>query len=201
MTLFSQKLTVLLVLGALVVLVGIPAGLYQLSRGGTDGIVGAYLLVSVLIALLLIGLDRLSLRFVEARTLSVIELALVLTIGLWYAYANRTTTLDLSGHASPYFAVVWTSEASLAEKPVYRFPFDNVIRVTDKPFVCLDQREFDRLNVILPTSWRGSSRSKGFSLSHPHYQSVYVYQPETDTLLATQAEEIKQQVLNQLLHE
>lgn len=196
--LFSQKLTVFLVVGALIILLGIPVGLYKLSRGGTDGIVGAYLLVGVVITLLLVALDRFSLRFIEARFLSLIELVLILATGFWYAYSNRTTTLDLSNNSSSYFAVVWTSEADRTEELQYRFPLDNVLRVTDRTFVCLDQREFDRLTVTLPANWHGSSQTKVFLLNNPHYQAMYIYQPETGSWSDAKLDEIKQKVLNGL---
>ncbi len=196
--LFSQKLTVFLVIGVLTILVGIPVGLYKFSRGGTDGIVGAYLLVGVLLALVLVALDRFSLRFVEAGLLSVIELVLLLAGICGYVYSNRITILNLAKNPSPYFAVVWTSEANLAEEIPSRFPFDKIIQVTDRSYVCLDQREFNQLNVILPVSWHGSSHSKGIELNHPHYRSMYIYQPETVALSDAKLDEIKQQVLDEL---
>lgn len=196
--LFSQKLTVFFVLGGLVILIGTPVGLYKLSRPGTEGIVGAYLLAGVVLALVLVLLDRFSLRFVATHTVSAVELVLVLATGFWYASGTRTTTLDLSGNPSPYFAVVWTKEPDRAEELNYQFPFDQVIHVPDRAFVCLDGREFSRLSVTLPASWQGSSRTKGFDLTHPHYSSMYIHQPEAGQLSDAELDQIKQRVLAQL---
>lgn len=196
--LFSQKLTVFFVLGGLIILIGTPVGLYKLSRPGTDGIVGAYLLAGVVLALILVLLDRFSLRFVATHTVSAVELVLVLATGFWYAYGTRTTTLDLSGNPSPYFAVVWTNEPDRAEELNDQFPFDRVIHVPDRAFVCLDGREFARLSVTLPVSWQGSSRTKGFELTHPHYASMYIHQPGEGQLSDVELDRIKERVLAQL---
>ena len=197
--LLSQKLTLFFVLCGLIILIGTPVSIYNLIQGRTDGIVGAYLLVAVVIALVLLVLDRFSLRFADARLVSIIEGGLLLVGIIWYNYGSRTTTIDLTDYKSPYFALVWTTKPQLAEKLHYRFPFDKVIRVDDRPYICLDKREFLRQEFELPTQWHGGFRSKGFEINSPDYESIYIYQTtESPDFSDEQLEQIKDQVMKKL---
>ncbi len=176
MSLIPQKITLFLVLGLLVIGLGIPYAIYYSRRDVTGMSVGA-LVVIMLMAGVVIAIDRVAVRFAAPLWVSVAELAILIVALVSYSYSSRTVTLDLSASPSPYFVVIWTKYQP--ESPVFqqRFPLDKVAVVSTGTVVLLNQETFSITDVKVPTSWNGQF-SRGIELTDPRFASAYFYGPE-----------------------
>jgi hypothetical protein len=196
MTLFSQKITLFLVLGVLVIILGIAFAVYYYRRDVT-GIGVGVMIVAVLVAVAAIALDRLAVRFMSPGWLSAIELVIVLLAGTWYGYFNRSVTLDLSANPSPYFVVIWAKSGTETQAFQYRFPFDKVAVVPTGNVAQLDQSLFSVTTVTVPAHWKNGQFSRGITLSHPRFVSAYFYGSEVYFDKQTEVDNLLQQAVNQ----
>ena len=177
MNLFTQKITPFLILGLLVVVIGIPYGIYQ-SRQDSTGIGTAVLVIAVLITAALVTLDRLAVRHVPSGGLWIIELVILVVTWTYYNYNNRTVLLDLSENPAPYFVLIWTNDTPETPVPASRFPFDKVVAVPTGTVAQLNHDLFLLTTVKAPAHWNGGQYSFGIKLTHPRFESAYFYGPE-----------------------
>lgn len=195
MNFLTQKITTFLVVGLLVMLVGTIAGLLKLTRSGTDGIEGVYLLMSVPVALLLVLLDRFLVQHVPVGWLSALELGVLLGGYGYVAYTSRTTVVDISDNPAPYFVLVWVKNPDEAASMQRVFPFDKTVVVAHTNTIRLDYSEFPRTTVKAPAGWNGV-QSRGVSLTGSRFESAYVYVPASRLLTAAEADRLVRQVIN-----
>ncbi len=176
MTFFSQKITLFLVLGLLVIAVSLVYTIYY-RRHDVTGIGRGITLIIVLATLVVIILDRITVRFVAPRWLSAAE-GLLLVAALAYSmYFLRRIKLDLSANPAPYFVIIWTHGPSVTPLFQPRFPFGKRAVVSTGSVAQLDEPMFSRLDVQVPTHW-GSQFSRGMKVTHPRFTSAYFYGPE-----------------------
>lgn len=195
MSFLSQKITTFLIVGLLVILVGTPVGLFKLTRGGSDGVAGSYLLLFALAALLLLLLDRFLVNHIPAGWLSAVELVVLLAGCGYISYDSRTTTVDISANPSPYFVLVWAKNPADATPLQRVFPFDKATTVSDTNVIWLDYREFPLTTVTVPAGWDGT-QSRGVSLTDARIESAYVYVPASRQITAAEADSLVRQVVN-----
>ena len=198
MTLFSQKITLFLALGPLVVILGVVFGIGYYRRDVTGIGVGAMIVV-ILVAVVAIALDRLALRYVSQGWLSAIELVIVVVAGTWYGYTSRSVTLDLSANPSPYFVVIWTKDTPKTPVFQYRFQFGKVAVVPTGNVAGVDEQLFSIATVTVPTHW-GGQFSRGVSVTHPRFVSAYFYGSELYSDRQTEVDSLLQQVVNQQIN-
>lgn len=194
MSYLSQKITTFLVVGLLIILIGTPAGLFKVTRSGTEGITGVYLLLAVVVALLLLLLDRFLIKYIPAGWLSAGELVVLLGGYAYLAYDSRTTTVDISANPAPYFLLIWVKNSAEAAPLRRVFPFDKTVTVSDANTVRLDYREFPLTTVTVPASWEGS-QSRGVTLTDPRFESAYLYTPASQPITAAETDSLIRQLL------
>lgn len=194
MSFLPQKITTFLIVGLLVIVIATPVGLYKVTRSGTEGIEGVYLLLFAGAALLLLLLDRFLVTYLPVGWLSAVELA-VLLIGYGYiAYDSRTTTVDISANPAPYFVLVWVRNPADATPLRRVFPFDKTVTVSDTNVVRLDFSEFPFTTVTVPARW-GGSQSRGVTLADPRFESAYLYTPSSRSITAAEADSLVRQLI------
>ena len=195
MTLFSQKITLFLVLGLLIIVLGIPYAFY-LNRRDVTGMAVGVQIVLILVAVAAITLDRLAVRVMAPGWLSAFELVLLLAVGGWYSYSSRSRILDLSANPSPYFIVIWAKNPVSTLVFRYRFPFDSVAVMPVGTVIQLDEQAFSITTITAPTHWK-SYFSRGIDLTHPRFVSAYFYGPEAWMNKPTEVDSLLQQAVNQ----
>lgn len=176
MHLFTQKPTLLLVVGLLLLVLGIPLAIYYSQRDVTGIGIGAILVV-MLAAGLALAIDRAAVQFIAPRLLSIVELVVLVGAGVWISYASRTVTLDLTANQAPYIVLIWTKTPSQMTRLENRFPFNKETTLSVGNVVELDQALFPITTVKVPAHWKGQF-SRGTSLTHPLFASAYFYGPE-----------------------
>lgn len=196
MNLIFQKTTLFLVLGITLIAVCIPAAFYY-SRRDVTGMGMGFLLVIALITGFVLVLDRVAVRFVSPRSLSIIELGLLIVGLMIYTYNSRTRILDLSTNPAPYFVIIWTNDGS--ESPVFerRFPLDQVATVTAGNVVLLDKKTFMETEMKFPTQW-GGRFSRGIELNdHPRFASADYYGKAEDLGKDAEVDSLLRQAVKQ----
>lgn len=177
MTLFSQKPTLVFVLGLLLLVLGIPLAIYYSWRDETGIGLGVVLAVGMAAGLAIV-IDRVAVQFIAPGPLSLIELVVLALAGGWSSYANRTVTLDLTANPAPYVVLLWTKKPPQSTELQTRFPFNKVATLPVGNVVELHQALFPITTVDVPAHWNGQF-SRGTPLAHPQYESAYFYGPET----------------------
>lgn len=195
MSFLPQKITTFLIVGLLVIVIATPVGLYKVTRSGTEGIEGIYLLLFAGAALLLLLVDRFLVNYLPMGWLSAGELVILLMGYGYIAYDSRTTTVDISANPAPYFVLVWVRNPADATPLRRVFPFDKTVIVSDTNLVRLDCREFPLTTVIVPARWEGS-QSRGVTLTDPRFESAYLYAPSSRTITAAEADSLIRQRIN-----
>ena len=196
MALFSQKITLFLVLGLLVIILGVVFGVDYYRRDVT-GIGVGVMIVAILVAIAAVALDRLAVRVMTPGWLSAIELVIVVVVGTGYGYTNRNVTLDLSGNSSPYFVIIWTKDTPKTPVFRYRFPFDKVAVVPTGNVAEVAEQLFSVTTVTVPNHWKNGQFSRGISLTHPRFVSAYFYGPAGWANKSAEVDSILQQAVNQ----
>ncbi len=176
MNLFTQKITLFLMLGLLVIGIGIPYAFYA-GRRDVTGMTTAFLLVSILLAVVAIALDRLAVQFLSPGWVSGGEFLILLVSVLYYSNNNRTMTLDLTGNPSPYFVIVWTKEPPAAPVAESGLLFNQTIAFSMGTVAPLGSHLFSITTVKAPAHWNGQF-SMGMKLTHPRFESAYFYGDE-----------------------
>lgn len=176
MSLFTQKITLFLILGLLIIGLGIPYAIYA-SRRDVTGMMTGFLIVAVLITIAFIVLDRLAIRYVSPGWVSGIELVILVVAGVYYANTSRTLTLDLSKNPSPYFVIIWTKDLPKTPAPESHFLFNKIVTVPEGTSAQLNQNMFSITTLTPPPHWEGQY-SLGIELTHPRFKSAYFYGPE-----------------------
>ena len=147
------KLTPMLILCGAAVCVGIPYGIFQFfnKQDATAGIVGVYVLVGVLVALVLLGIDRLLVRYIPLLPLSLAELVLIVTAVAWLFYTSRVFTLDLTQVPDDHYFVFFTDAQPNDKKTEFVFPFSKKLVPAQANAVFLDTRVQQQYDLKIKT--------------------------------------------------
>lgn len=145
-----------LVIGLLILVIGIPSGIYGLSSKGIAGLGGAYTLLGVFISFIILVLDRIASRFMEVKKLNAIE-SIILLIGLLlYWYNTRSLVIDLKSNQINYFVLIENNGSFQNSELEYTFPFSKKIIPNNKNAVV---RSFSAINnqlkINAPNDWKG----------------------------------------------
>lgn len=178
--LFSQKITLFLILCPLLAITSIGYAVYYYSRDVT-GMGTGFMILILLASGLLFLIDRLAVRYVSAGWLSIVEGLLLIGLVLTYTYSTRTTTLDLSANRSRYVVVLWTKSPAHAMPFEQKFLFSKTLTASDFSVIRISQDQFEQLIVIPPTAWGNGYFSTGVKLTHPRFASAYFYAPTQES--------------------
>lgn len=149
-----QKTTLFFVLGLIVIVIGIPIGLYTFTINGGGALAGVMILGFVLIVAIITIIDRIVVRWVSPSQLSVME-AILLMIGIaLYLFNGRQINIDLRNYNTDYFVLVGNNGTLKNTELSYSFPFDkrmahpNSIAVIDSA-----EAKFLRIRLKSPDRW------------------------------------------------
>jgi len=151
---FFSRPTLFLLLGIPLIVIGIPAGIYGMTLGGGASLVGVLILGYVLAILAVVLVDRFAVKFTSNKTLSFIEL-FVLLFGLTiHYYQNRTIKIEIENHKSDYMLVIENPGNLKNDYYLKEFPFNRFI-TTNKNYVIIDKMA-DNINLNMLSEWNNS---------------------------------------------
>lgn len=154
MKIFFSRPTLFLLLGIPLIVIGIPAGIYGMTLGGGASLGGVLILGYVLAILAVVLVDRFAVKFTSNKTLSLIEL-FVLVFGLTiHYYQNRTIKIEIENHKSDYMLVIENPGNLKNDYYLKEFPFNRFI-ATNKNYVIIDKMA-DNINLNMLSEWNNS---------------------------------------------
>lgn len=121
------KFTLFWILGLLIIIIGIPYGLYACTLDGGSSLGGVVILLFVLITGLIMVIDRVLVKAIKPLQLSLGELMLGIAGLSSYYYDNRKVEIDISRNKTDYFVVAFTPSPDSKAKIENMFPFDKYI--------------------------------------------------------------------------
>lgn len=158
-----QKPTVFLILGIILILIGLPFGIYGLTLSGGASLGGALILFSVFIVFVFLVIDRFLVRVINQKKLNIIEVAFLIITGTIYLYQNRKIEIEQLNQNSEFMIVIENNGKLTNDDFDYIFPFNKRIR-TSKNFVIAKNLPQD-IDIKSPKNWNNS-----------YYYNIYNYQ-------------------------
>ena len=157
-----QKPTVFLILGVILILIGIPSGIYLYTLSGGASLGGVLILMAVFIVFVFLVIDRALVRKLNSKKVNIIEVAFLIIASTIYFYLNRKIEIEQLNQNSEFIIVIENNKKMINNNYEYKFPFNKKIR-TNENFVIAKNLP-QNINLKRPKSWGGS-----------YYYNVYKY--------------------------
>ena len=157
-SLLFKKPTVFSILGTAIIIIGLPIGIYGLSGNGWERLGGIYLLMGVLIAFLILVIDRVVLNSISQRRLNLIE-CIVLLLGISvYSYNERNLLVDIKSNTSDYFVII-ENNGNFQDSPLkYSFPFNKKL-IPRGNHAVINTKAKKLPQIETPKEWKGYEMS------------------------------------------
>ena len=103
----KNKPTLFLIIGIVVLIIGIPAGLYGLTLNGGASLGGALILIGVIAFIPFFVIDRILVNRIKPLKLSIYEFILIVIVLIFNSSQKRKIVVDLTDYKNDYFVVVF----------------------------------------------------------------------------------------------
>lgn len=170
-----NKPTLFLFLGSILILIGLPSGIYGLTLTGGASLGGALILNAVFIVLFFLIIDRVLVKKVDNKKLSVYELLFLILAIAFYFYQNRTLRVNIENQAVDYLIIIENPGNLTNDKALAKLPFDKYVSTRKNHIIV--KNVFDNTDVKTPNSWHNS-----------YYYNVYKFEkyPKVKVFAKTQ---------------
>lgn len=158
-----QKPTVFFVIGLILIIIGLPLGIYGLTLSGGASLGGALILIAVFIVFIFFFLDRILIRLIGRKKLNIYEALFLIIASVIYLYQNRQIQINQLNQNSEFMIVVENNGALTNDRFDYKFPFGKKIS-TNRNFVVAKKLP-SNIDLKTPRSWDNS-----YSYDIYHYQ-------------------------------
>jgi len=188
-----RKPTLILFLSSILLLIGIPSGIYGLTLDGGASLGGALILLAEGIVLVALFIDRALVDKVSPLRLSIYELVFLLLGITVYLYSERTIIVDIKNENSEYLFVIENPGNLENDESVAQFPFNRKI-ASEKNYVIVDKMA-NNIDFNINADWDSS-----------YYYNIYEFEKyprvkffsKTDLSLI---EHINQNLINSLINQ
>jgi hypothetical protein len=138
-----NKPTLFLIVGIIVLIIGIPSGIYGLTLNGGASLGGVLILIGVFIFIPFLVIDRILVNRIKPLKLSIFELILTGIALLFYSSDNKKIVVDLTEYKSDYFVVVYNDGNLKNSELNWAFPFNK-------------KAEYNNNSIIIPAEYKGN---------------------------------------------
>jgi hypothetical protein len=138
-----NKPTLFLIVGIIVLIIGIPSGIYGLTLNGGASLGGVLILIGVFIFIPFLVIDRILVNRIKPLKLSIFELILTGIALLFYSSDNKKIVVDLTEYKSDYFVVVYNDGNLKNSELNWVFPFNK-------------KAEYNNNSIIIPAEYKGN---------------------------------------------
>ena len=153
----KNKPTLFLIIGIIVLIIGIPAGIYGLTLNGGASLGGVLILIGVVAFMPFLAIDRILVKRIKPLKLSIFELILSAIALLFYSSDNKKLVVDLTEYQSDYFVIVY-NDGNLKNSEInWSFPFNKKVEYNSNSIII--PAEFQskyRLDIETPKNWSGT---------------------------------------------
>ena len=148
---FKQKLrnkpTLFLIVGILVLLIGIPFGIYKISLNNSASLGGVLVLTGVFICIPFLVIDRVLVNKIKPIKLSIFELTFIGVVLLFYFSDNKKLYIDLTEYKSEYFVIIYNKGKLKNSELNWNFPLNKNV-------------ELNKNSIIIPAEYKGNYQYK-----------------------------------------
>ncbi len=149
-----RKPTLILILGLLMLIIGIPYGIYGLTLNGGASLGGALILLTDFAILVIIIIDRAIVQIINPRKLSFLDLFVIFLFISFYVYNQKTLIIDIENEEIEYLIILENPGNLQNTKSSYKFPFDKKL-TTNKNFIIVN-KVFDNIEHHTKAGWENS---------------------------------------------
>ena len=150
------KPTIISILGLIIMLIGLPYGIYGLTLDGGSSLGGVLILIGVIIVLFIYIADRVASEKINIKKLNIIEIAIITTFVLIFSFTNREVIFDISKNESNYFVLIENNGNFRNSELKYSFPFDKkIILKNNYAVIGSIENNYQRINVEESNKWNG----------------------------------------------
>jgi hypothetical protein len=149
-----KKPTFFSILSIIAILIGIPYGTYGLTLKGGASLGGFLILIQVLIAIIILVIDRGIVSKIKPLKLSIIEISFSIIFIVIYQYREKEIIVDLENYKENYFVVIYNNGKLKNSEIVGKMLFDKKCKV-DKNYVVIPNeiKSEYRTKIISPKKW------------------------------------------------
>ena len=153
-TIFKNP-TIFLIIGIILVLVGLPFGIYGLTLNGGASLGGVIILFGVLIVGIIVILDRIFAKRVNTKRLNGIELTLLIFGITLFSFTKREIIIDLRDKNTDYFVILENNGTLKNSELNYSFPFNKKMEFEDNIGIINSIAEnYQRIELESPSEWK-----------------------------------------------
>ena len=166
-----KKPTIFSIIGFLTIIIGIPFGIYAFTLEGFKAILGSIIFVSVIVAGVLVFIDRLLVRRFSLLKINIIELFILFTVSYFYLFAQSNLTVNITNENIDYLLVI-ENPGNLENDKLNNFIPRNMSIDTDRNYVIIDEMP-NEVEYSTSAAWDGVFYYNTFEFEK--YQKVRLY--------------------------
>jgi hypothetical protein len=156
------KPTIISIIGLIIILIGLPYGIYGLNLDGGASLGGVLTLVGVFIVVIIFIIDRVAVEKINYRNLNIIEGILLIVLTSVFFINNQKIIFDISQNNSNYFVLIENNGMLNNTELKYSFPFNKKISTGKNNSVINSIEEnYQKINIQSPTKWNGMRMQPG----------------------------------------
>ena len=165
---FKTKPTLFLIGGTITILCLIPAIIYYIPQNGGGAMYALVYMMYAGLAGLAIVADVVLVKFINFKTVSVIEAGIAIVIFLLMSYESRTLTVDFSQTKKPYLIMINDSKGINIDNFKNTGLFNKIYTVKDSDVIHIDTTflNSNNLNFKSSANWKVES---SFTYHKPEY--------------------------------
>ena len=149
-----KKPTLFLFLGSILILIGLPSGIYGMTLNGGASLGGVLILTAVFVVLFCLIVDRILVKKIDNKKLSIYELLFLMLAITVYFYQNRTLRVNLENQTVDYLIIIENPGSLTNDNVLNQLPFDKYISTRKNHIIV--KNVFDNTDVKTPNSWHNS---------------------------------------------
>jgi hypothetical protein len=149
-----KKPTFFSILSIIAILIGIPYGIYGLTLKGGASLGGFLILIQVLIAIIILVIDRGIVSKIKPLKLSIIEILFSIIFIVIYQYREKEIIVDLENYKENYFVVIYNNGKLKNSEIEGKILFDKRCKVYKNYVVIPNEiKSKYRTKIISPKKW------------------------------------------------
>ncbi len=161
MIIFSKP-TLVSIIGLIIIVIGIPYGLYGLTLNGCSSLGGVLILFAVFITFIVLIFDRLLVSKIGQRNLSIVEFFILAIVIIFYSYSKRNLIIELENQKTNYFVLIENDGSFVNTELNYKFPFDKfLISKGNSAVINSISKNYHQLELDYPKDWNGLTMKPG----------------------------------------
>jgi len=149
-----SKPTLIFILASILLLIGIPYGIYGLTLDGGASLGGVLILLADLLIFILLVIDRAIVKLISPLKLSIYEFVFLILGITIYMYSQRKIIVEIESENIEYLLVIENPGNLINNKIHWEFPFDQ--RIYTKESIVIVDKIIGNVDFNIHADWNNS---------------------------------------------